>query len=186
MLGADDREHERLGVAIDRREERPAAGLHEAPAGRDDRSGVRDVFEHLHAGDDVEPFGQLIGERLHRDLAVGDARRRCLDRVELGHLERLGSEVDAEHVGTTARHRVGKDAAAAADVEDALALQRREAIDPVEAQRIDLMQRPEVALGIPPAVGEVAELGELARVGIGGHEPMLPTSKQKAPQSGAF
>jgi hypothetical protein len=113
-----------------------------------------------------KPSGISSASASDRDLAVGDARRRRLDRVELGHLERLGSEVDAEHVGTAARHRVGKDAAAAADIEDALALQRREAVDPVEAQRVDLMQRPEIAFRVPPAVGELAEFGELARVGI--------------------
>ena len=109
----------------------------------------------------------------HGDLAVGDARRRRLDGVELRHLERLGSEVDAEHLGSAARHRVGEDAAAAADVENTLALERREAVDPVEAQRVDLVQRPEIALGVPPAVGQLAELRELARVGIGHHAPML-------------
>jgi hypothetical protein len=92
----------------------------------------RDVLEHLHAGDDVEALGHLLGQRLDRDLAVGDARRRRLDRVELRHLERLVGEVDAEHVGAAARHRIGEDAAAAADVENALALERREAVDPVE------------------------------------------------------
>jgi hypothetical protein len=64
-------------------------------------------------------------------------------------------------------------------------LQSRQAVDPVEPQRIDLVQRPEIALRIPPAMGELAELGELARVGVDRHESIVPTFKQKAPRRGA-
>jgi len=35
-------------------------------------------------------------------------------------------------------------------------------------------------------VGELAEFGELAWVGIDRHAPMLDNRQQKAPQSGAF
>ena len=61
--------------------------------------------------------GLLGGERLDRDLAVLDAGVAGFERVQLRDLERLGREVDAEHVGAAPRHRVGQDAAAAADVE---------------------------------------------------------------------
>src|SRR5690606_36638179 len=44
--------------------------------------------------------------------------------------------------------------------------QRRQAVDPAQAQRIDLVQGPEFAVGIPPAMGQFGELGQLGRVGI--------------------
>ena len=47
--------------------------------------------------------------------------------------------------------------AAAAAVEHALSLQADSLVDPVEAQRVDVVQWLEFAGRIPPAVGEVAE-----------------------------
>ena len=48
---------------------------------------------------------------------------------------------------------VGKDAAPAAHIEYPFALQRSQAIDPVQPERIDLVKRPKLAFGIPPTVG---------------------------------
>src|SRR4029079_18344639 len=64
------------------------------------------------------------------------------------------------------RHRLGEDAAAAADVQHFLAGERRALIDPLQAQRIDLMEGTEFAFGIPPARGERAEFLELAWIDI--------------------
>ena len=75
-----------------------------------------------------------------------------------------------------------EDAAAAADVEHALARERREAVDPGEAQRIELVQRPELALRVPPAVRELAELRELGRIGV----LLCGCHKQKAPPERGF
>ena len=121
VLGADDREQEGLQVAVDGREEHPAAGLDEVGAGLDDRGRIGHVFEHFHAGHDVEAARLLGRQRLGADLAVLDAARAGLQRMQLRHLERLVGQVDAQHLGALARHRVGQDAAAAADVEHALA-----------------------------------------------------------------
>jgi hypothetical protein len=40
------------------------------------------------------------------------------------------------------------------------------AVDPVQAQRVDVVQRPELALGVPPAVGEFSELLQLCGIGV--------------------
>ena len=69
--------------------------------------------------------------------------------------------------------RTSKDAAAAAHIEHGLALDARQAVDPVEPQRVDLVQRTELALGVPPAVGQVTELGQFLRIGIEVHGEML-------------
>ena len=93
-------------------------------------------------------------------------------QVQLRHLQRLVRHVDAGDLGAAARHRFGEDAAAAADVEHALAGERGAAVDPVEAQRIDLVQRTELAVRVPPARGELAEFLELGRVGV--HRAIVP------------
>jgi hypothetical protein len=59
------------------------------------------------------------------------------------------------------------DAAAAADVENAFALQRSQLVDPLEAQRVDRVQRCELAVGIPPAVSKVAEFAQFLRIDVG-------------------
>ena len=69
--------------------------------------------------------GRLGGQRLGRDLAVLDVAAPGLQRVQLRHPQRLGGQVDAQHLGAAPRHRFGQDAAAAAHVEHALAVQRR-------------------------------------------------------------
>ena len=51
-------------------------------------------------------------------------------------------------------------------------------IDPVEPKRVDPVQRPEFALGVPPAMRQFAELGELLRVGID-HRTILTTASKR-------
>ena len=69
-----------------------------------------------------------------------------------------------------ARERFGQNAAAAADIERHLALEATAALGDVpEAQRIDIVQRLEFAAGIPPVMGERAELGELLGIDVDAH-----------------
>src|SRR5262245_49568596 len=85
-------------------------------------------------------------------------------QMQLGDLQRLVGEVDARDPRARARHRLGEDAAAAADVEHVLPFERRVLLDPAQAQRVDLVQRPELALRVPPAVGQVTEFAQLGGV----------------------
>jgi hypothetical protein len=84
--------------------------------------------------------------------------------VQFGDLERLLRQVDAADGGAGAGHRFGQDAAAAADVEHLLAGQRRQLVDPLQAQRVDLVQRPEFGIRVPPAVGEFGKFGDFGGV----------------------
>src|ERR1700693_5824909 len=95
--------------------------------------------------------------------------------MQPGDAQRLVRQVDAGDARAALRHGLGQDAAAAADVEHALAGERRMAVDPLQAQRIDLVQRPELALRVPPAVRELVEFGELCRVRV--HAPILANKK---------
>ncbi|MNC89875.1 hypothetical protein D3C83_58800 [compost metagenome] len=86
--------------------------------------------------------------------------------MQLGYLEGLFSQVDSRHHGAARGHRLGQDAAPAADVEDALAFEARDSIYVIQAQRIDVVQRLELGAGVPPAVGELAEFVELGGIDV--------------------
>ena len=77
---------------------------------------------------------------------------------------RVCGEIDAQHHGATPRHRVSRDAAATAHIEDLLARECRQLVDPVEPQRVDLMKRFELAVRVPPAVGQFTEFREFLRI----------------------
>ncbi len=66
-------------------------------------------------------------------------------------------QIDALHRRAESRHRFGQDAAAATDVEHALAAEMRMCVDPSEPERIQFMQWLEFGIGIPPTVREIAE-----------------------------
>ena len=109
-------------------------------------------------------------------------RLAAFEQMQLRDLERFFRKVDSRHRCAQPRHRFREDAAAAADVEHALAGQLRQPVDPGEAQRVEIVQRAELALRIPPAVRELAEFRELGRVCVlvrGRH-------KQKAPPERGF
>ena len=81
--------------------------------------------------------------------------------------KRLVRQVDAGDRSTRARHRFGEDSAATSDVERPLAGETAATLlDVVESQRVDVVKRLEIASGIPPAMRESAELGELGRIGV--------------------
>src|SRR6266850_2248243 len=134
-----------------------------------------------HAGHDVELPGVALGVVLGACAFVSH-RRLALQQVELGNAQRFFREVDARDPGPAVRHRLGEDAAAAAHVEHALAAEARAAVDPVEAQRVDVVQGAELAVRVPPAVRELAEFLQLCRVGV--HRNHCP--KKKPRRSGAL
>ena len=64
------------------------------------------------------------------------------------------------------RHRFGENAAAAADVDDALPDEITMARDVVQAQRIDVVQRPKLAFGIPPSMRERFEFRDFRMIDV--------------------
>ena len=75
--------------------------------------------------------------------------------MELGHLERLVGQVDAKHVATAPRHGIGEDSAPAAYVKHPSSGYGGDTFDPLQAERINFMQRPEFTFQIPPPVGQL-------------------------------
>src|SRR5487761_2176576 len=168
VFGAEDRKDVGLGVGIQGREHDAAAGLRQRGAGGDRRGGLRNVLEQLETGDDIETRRHLGGERLGGRQPVVDARPR-FELVQSPSADRLVGESDADAMRARARNRLGEDAAAATDIDDALAVDSAgDLLDPRKPQWIDVVQRLELAARIPPAVRERRKLGELRRIGIGG------------------
>ena len=128
-------------------------------------AGIGHVLEHFHAGHHVVAARLLARQLLHGDLAIGDLLA-ALQQVQLRHLEGLVGQIDPGHLGAARGHALRQDAAAAAHVQHTLACQGAVPVDPVEPQRIDLVQRPELAVGIPPAVRELAEFLQLLRIDV--------------------
>ncbi|MCY1450715.1 hypothetical protein D9M71_675410 [compost metagenome] len=95
--------------------------------------------------------------------------------MQLGDRQRRLAHVDAEHRGSALGHGLAEDAAAAADVEDLLAGQADALVDPVDPQRVDIVQRLELAFAVPPAVGERLEFGDLGVVDVAHGAPLGKT-----------
>jgi hypothetical protein len=76
-------------------------------------------------------------------------------------------QIDAHDARACLGHRFGKDAAAAANVEHRFSGESGALrCDVAETQRVDVVQRFELAGRIPPAMRQRTELGEFGRIGI--------------------
>ena len=140
------------------------------------------MLEHFHAGDDVEALRLFEREILGADLSVCDLEA-AFEQVQLRDLERLVGKIDSGDARSARSHAFGKNAAAAAHVEHAPAVERGMRVDPIDAQRIDVVQRFEFAVGIPPAVRELAEFLDLGRIDVDAHglllEPFPPVKRAR-------
>ncbi len=86
--------------------------------------------------------------------------------MQFGHRERGVAQIDAGDRGAMRRHALGENAAAAADVEHGLALEPDAIIYIVEAQRVDVVQRLELAVRVPPARGQLLEFGDFFGIDV--------------------
>ena len=128
------------------------------------------MLQRLEAGDDSELARIPVGVRqvrLRRRRKVGNALletglasvqprhgKRRLPRVDPGDVSAEGAEGLCQQPAATAgiEHRAPVDATAFADV--------------VHAGSIDVVQRLELAVGVPPTLGKRFELGDLPRVDV--------------------
>ena len=135
-------------------------------------------------------LGLLRGQRLGRDLAVLD-RAACRPRARAAAPPSAAWSARSMPSTSAPRRAIESARMPPPQPTSSTRLPRSGAmrVDPVQAQRVDLVQRPELAFRVPPAVGELAELGQFARIGVDGHRhvPMLPSRKTKSPaEAGLF
>ena len=123
------------------------------------------MLQHLKAGDGVEFAGALARELLGTDVLIRHLEPGFL-QVQPRHRQRRLAEIDAGDVGAERRHAFGQEAATAADVEHALVFQSHAVVDELQAQRVDVVQRLELGLRVPPARGELLELGKFGGIDV--------------------
>ncbi|MCY1442151.1 hypothetical protein D9M71_585030 [compost metagenome] len=165
VFGADDGEQVRLRIAVDGREEHLAAGLDHAEAGTDDRRRVWHVLKHFQAGDHVELLGHFLGQGFGGDLPIFDVDAR-FQLMQLGNRQRRFAHVDTRHGRAALGHGFTEDATAATHVEHFLAGQIDPLVNPVDPQRVDVVQRFEFAFAVPPAMGQGLEFGDFGVVDV--------------------
>jgi len=148
------------------------------------------VFDHFHVQNHIEG-GFAGGEQsLGRGVAIVDLELHPRG-VRPGHGDVFSRGVDPGRLEAQTRHRLAEQAPAAADIDQAQAVERRarptvspEALqalvaDERQANRIEPVQWGEGAVRVPPGLGESREPGDLAWVdagpgrGGGGHRAVL-------------
>ena len=168
VLGANDGEHERLGIAVDGGEKHLAARLDQFGAGANHRAWIWHVLEHLQAGHHVKGAGVQLGKLLGGALLVVDADAG-LQLVQAGDGQWRLAHVDAGHLGAALGHGLSQNAATAANVQHLLAGQAGAFVDPVGTQRVDLVQRFELAVTVPPAACQRLEFGDFSAINVKTH-----------------
>src|SRR5689334_12716159 len=148
VLGADDPEEEAFGCAVER-------GADERPAWPKQRRAclqkgvdVRDMLDHLERQHRVEAFAggsQILGTRLSIiDLEIGAAS------VGAGHADIRFGGVDAGHGRAEPREWLRDQSAAAADIENAQAIEGAEALHVASEVRRQRLTQEAEARGIEP------------------------------------
>ena len=80
--------------------------------------------------------------------------------------QRQLGKIDAGHLRASGRHGFGQDAAAAADVQRLAVTQAGEGFDPLQPMRVDAVQRAELRVFVPPAIGQGIEAGQFGGICI--------------------
>lgn len=113
------------------------------------------MFEHFHAGHDIKTTGLFRSQCLCAYFLVFNPLRTSLKSMQLGHFQCFGSQVNAQHFSTFARHCIGQYPTTAANIQHPLTCNRCNSINPSKPQWINFMQGPEFTFHIPPAMCEV-------------------------------
>ena len=105
---------------------------------------------------DMFPYPSGAGLHVGHPLGyIGTDVFARFKRMQLSHFEGFGGKVHAQHLRTLARHGIGQNATATTDVHHIQARQGHQAVDPLQAQRVDLVQGSKFAFRVPPTVGQI-------------------------------
>ena len=132
------------------------------------------MLDDLQRQHDVE-LPALDGQRLGSRFAIVDGEALA-GSVQAGRRDVAFAGVDAGDRGAQPRHRLAQQAAAAADIEHRQTLQRRArqrvalpmdggaVADITQPQRVQAVQGRELAVGVPPLLGDAREALDLGRI----------------------
>jgi hypothetical protein len=149
VFGADNREQKGFRIPINRGKKYMTARSDQLGAGQYNQRWIRDVFEHFEARNYIVLARLFCSQFFCRRLAVIDGDLR-FNLMQPGYREGPLGHIDSGYRCAGAGHGLGKDAAAAADINNILALQIDVLTNPVKPQRIDFMESSKFAMWIPP------------------------------------
>jgi hypothetical protein len=89
------------------------------------------VFQHFHAGDDIEISRLLSGEVFGADFAVIHILGLRFHSVQLRHFERFGSQINTQYARPAPSHRIRQNTAATAHIQHPFSLEASERVDPI-------------------------------------------------------
>ncbi len=147
---------------------------HQLCAGLHVERHIVDMLDHFHAEHDVECLTRRC-DVLGRRHAIVD-RQRGLLSVQARNRHIPFRRIDADDMRPQSSQRLGQQATAAADIEDAQTIQRADiaAIEPElpdsvvadigKPNRVDAVQRLELARRVPPGFRHRGELGDFVGV----------------------
>ena len=174
VLSADDREQPCEWRSVDCGDKHDTTIRRQPGAIAHEEFDVSDVLDNLHVKDDVEYSAGSRNFCSSRDPVVNiDALLRSMQRRDLYVLV---DDIDSRNACSQLRHGFGKNAAAAADVENLQAFKRplngsatgemptEFVLDVLGAEFIEFVQRPERSVAIPPGICEARVELDLARI----------------------
>ena len=173
VLGADDRHRERPRGAVQGRDDDIAAGPHQ----RGERARARPRDRARARASPCRSTARMPRAARAASSSAAMARYSTATPVSSACSSATSStardEIDAEHPRTAARHRLGEDAAAAADVED-VPCRRAATARSMYSSRSGLRSCSgfDGPFGSHQLCASDAELGELRRIGIGVRDVM--------------
>lgn len=115
---------------------------------------VLSLVQSLEPGGFIEKHIEKHGEGLHH---MG---------LEVDDLDEFVREVEADDTGALARHGLGEQSPAAADIHDRESCKRTAPFDVPKTNRVEVVQRAHRTVGVPPAARRRLEAGELGRIDI--------------------
>ena len=172
VFRAEDSDHQGRQGPIDGGHHHEAARADQLAASRQEGRQILHVLHHLHVEDRVE-LGAAGGQGLHAGEPIVQVQATVAG-MEFGDVDILGHDIDARDPPSQTGEGLTEDAAAATNVQQALASQGLGGAGRVlggqvfaqvrDPEGIELVQGPEGPIRVPPAVGQLFKVGDLGGV----------------------
>ncbi len=177
VFGPHDRKRKALERAVEGCGDHEPAGPDHIGATAHEQAHVGDVLDHFHGQHHIKTFAGA-GESLGGCDPVVDRKAATL-RVQLRSLDVVRRRIGPHHPGAEPRQRLAQNAAAAADIENADAIEARRMAgvatelpahripDIGEPDWIELMQHRHLSARVPPFPGEPGKAVDLGGIDCG-------------------
>ncbi len=177
VFGAHDGERKALERAVEGCGDHEPAGLDHAGATAHEQADVGDVLDHFHGQHHIKAFARA-GESLGCRDPVVDRKAATL-RVQRRGLDVVWRRIGPHHRGAEPRQRLAQNPSAAADIENADAIEARRMTgiatelpahriaNIAEPDWIEFMQHRHLSARVPPFSGKPGEAVDLGGIDCG-------------------